>query len=564
MENLEAQVLDVSKIQIIPSDTEIPVHDNPIQTKRPLCTNFPENSIILDKLEGINVTECGSDLFIKEYKVIDNIEDLKKYLSELIIRFDTDPKYLNKHDFQYLMTTIYKTLLHLYDVDVRALMVKEWLNPHSDKYIPTEKLVAETIEELNRKLDQEVLDRIQAVANEATLRLQGDQELSDFLNREVLRIEGLISDETSARQSADSNLQDNIDSEAGTRASEITRVEGLISTEELARQLADQNLQNTKQDNLTAGDNISITNNVISAVDTIYDDTEIKSDISNLEQNKQDNLIAGSNIQISGNTISATDTIYDDTEVRGLIDDVDQKVDNLDDFTCGTIVPTTTNFVEGTEYTIHEALQRTANLFEGYQGEIDDINELIPNQTTPQNQLADKAFVNSTVATNAANFRGNWNNYTSIPTNINDYPEDYSGNKTPTNNDYLVVQDGTDYGATYTGMWRFIYIGTWEVDGKLGWHPQYRVGSAFTAEQQAAIDSGITQSKVIKYDNYNNTIGTLQTDKLDKVYTTNKVYGTNNLGVQTVYTAGTGIAFENGYINSTIQDDLLPLIYAGL
>jgi len=30
MENLEAQVLDVSKIQIIPSDTEIPVHDNPI------------------------------------------------------------------------------------------------------------------------------------------------------------------------------------------------------------------------------------------------------------------------------------------------------------------------------------------------------------------------------------------------------------------------------------------------------------------------------------------------------------------------------------------------------
>ena len=520
----EPKIIDVSKIQIIPSDTEIPVHNNPIQTKRPLCTNFPENSIILDKLEGVNITECGSDLFIKEYKVIDNIEDLKKYLSELLIRFDTDSKYLTKHDFQYLITTIYKTLLHLYDIDVRALMVKEWPNPHSDKYIPTEKLVAETIEELGRKVDQEVLDRIQAVANEAALRLQGDQELSDLLSQAITRLEGLISDEVSARQSADFDLQDSIDAEAGTRSSEITRVEGLISAEELARQQADTNLQNTKQDNLTAGDNISITNNVISAVDTIYDDTE----------------------------------------VRGLISQVDQKVDALDDFECGTIVPTTTNFVEGTEYTVHEALQRTANLFEGYQGEIDDINDLIPNQATTSNQLADKAFVNNTVATNAANFRGNWNTWTAVPTNISDYPEDYTGSKTPTNNDYLVIQDASGYSASCDGQWRFIYIGDWTTDGKSGWNPAYRIGHAFTQAQQDAIDSGITSGKVSTYDGYSNRIGAVETDKVDKVYTANKIYGTNNQGTQTTYTAGTGISFENGQINTTIQDDLLPLIYAGL
>ena len=264
-----------------------------------------------------------------------------------------------------------------------------------------------------------------------------------------------------------------------------------------------------KQNTLVAEDNIIIQGDHISAVDTIYDDTEVKNDISNLQENKQDNLTAGNNIHIEGSIISAIDTIYDDTEVRELIDSVDQKVDSLDEFTCGAIVPTTTNFVEGTDYTIHESLQRTANLFEGQQGEIDDINDLIPNQATNINQLADKAFVNSTVATNAANFRGNWTNFTSVPSNVNDYPADYSGSKIPTNNDYLVVQDGTDYDPSNTGMWRFIYVGDWSIAGKSGWTPQYRVGSAFTAEQLNAINSGITSQKVSNYDNYRQEIDDL-------------------------------------------------------
>ena len=469
--------------------------------------------ILSDPIEDLNTPipkpinlEIDSEQRLKKCDPIEDLNTLKEKLIKLGIRFDTDPKLYSKKDYWLLICILYRALTHLYDIDVRALIVEEWLNPHSNKYIPTEKLVAEAIEELDGKIDQEILNRIQAIADEAALRLQKDQELSNSLNREVVRLEGLISQEEN------------------TRTSEITRVEGLISAEELARQQADTNLQNTKQDNLTAGDNISITNNVISAVDTIYDDTE----------------------------------------VRGLIDAVDQKVDNLDEFTCGTITPTTTNFVEGTDYTVHEALQRTANLFEGYQGYIDDINELIPNQTTPSNQLADKAFVNSTVATNAANFRGNWTNFTAVPTSVNDYPADYSGSKTPTNNDYLVVQDGTDYDPANTGMWRFIYVGDWSTLGKSGWAPQYRVGSAFTAEQQAAIDSGITSTKVTKYEGYNSSIGALQTDKLDKVYTANKIYGTNNLGTQISYTAGSGISFNNGQINSTAFDDLFPLIAAGL
>lgn len=492
-------------------------------------------------------------------------------LKVLFIKFNTSPHEYQKRDY-YLLLQILGGLIDNLE------LITDWDNV-SDETIPSSKLVKDTLQQLNDSKES-LINKVSTFSqNPDDIHYPSEKLVSDSLNTAYSQIRKEVND----------------------RVSEILRVEGLISSEKTARELADYNLQNTKQDNLTPGSNISIVNNIISAVDTIYDDTEVKQDISNLEQNKQNNLTAGDNIsingttisavdttykasdfdikdlsdstnlrqtwsgkqdeltageniQINGTTISATDTIYDDTEVKGLIDTVDQKVENLDEFTCGTIVSTTTNFVEGTDYTVHEALQRTANLFEGYQGEIDDINALIPNQTTTSNQLADKAFVNDTVATNAANFRGSWTNFTAVPTSVNDYPADYSGSKTPTNNDYLVVQDGTDYDPSNTGMWRFIYVGDWNIAGKSGWTPQYRVGSAFTQAQQDAIDSGITSTKVGTYDGYATSIGALQTDKLDKVYTADKVYGTNNQGSQIAYTAGNNISFTNGQISATESD----------
>lgn len=314
---------------------------------------------------------------------------------------------------------------------------------------------------------------------------------------------------------------------------------------------------------------------------------------------------------------------------------VDGKVGDLNEWTTEQYTPTTTNFVVGHTYTVEEAFQRTASLFAGQQGEIDDIEAVIPAQATAQNQLADKSFVNATIATNSANFRGNWATWTNVPTQADQYPEDYVGNKTPTNNDYMVVSDASDYvpepfpavrvetkstgwgsaiitvtnivnaqtvdivhtsasgeiqlfdndvyvtysspywsiysknapiiindvvypvGTKYrwsytsvvdfvvntsitniSGAWRFIYIGTWATDGKNGWHPAYRIGTAFTQEQQAAIDSGITKNMVDNYVNptstantaYNKRITALETDKRDIINSANKVYATDANG----------------------------------
>lgn len=130
--------------------------------------------------------------------------------------------------------------------------------------------------------------------------------------------------------------------------------------------------------------------------------------------------------------------------------------------------------------------------------DISTINSKIPVEATSSNQLADKAFVNSTIQTSTANFRGNWGTWTNVPTSASSYPVDYTGSTTPTVNDYMVVQDASDYiGDTLEGTWRFKYSGTWATDGKNGWLPEYQVNETpLTTAQLAALNSGITSSDV--------------------------------------------------------------------
>ncbi|MCQ2076132.1 MAG: hypothetical protein MJZ20_03720 [Bacteroidaceae bacterium] len=112
--------------------------------------------------------------------------------------------------------------------------------------------------------------------------------------------------------------------------------------------------------------------------------------------------------------------------------------------------------------------------------DIDAINELIPNTASADNQLADKNFVNSTVGTNTAIFRGTFNSLEEL--------EAYAGEKT--NNDYaFVITTDSAGNAAYN---RYKYDGeAWEFEYTLN-------NSSFTAEQWAAIQSGITAELVEK------------------------------------------------------------------
>lgn len=147
------------------------------------------------------------------------------------------------------------------------------------------------------------------------------------------------------------------------------------------------------------------------------------------------------------------------------------------------------------------------------QTNITTINNKIPAEATSTNKLADKAYVDNAIQTNSAHFRGNWATWSDVPSNAADYPADDDGNKTPTTNDYMVVQDASDYtGDTLVGAWQFAYTGTWATNGKNGWLPKFQINEEpLTPAQQAALDSGITSSLVTQIGTNQTNIGTLQT-----------------------------------------------------
>lgn len=114
------------------------------------------------------------------------------------------------------------------------------------------------------------------------------------------------------------------------------------------------------------------------------------------------------------------------------------------------------------------------------QNNIADIRSLIPLQASTSNQLADKSFVNSSIATNTANFIGTFNSVAEL--------EAYSG--TLTNNDYAFVATTDSAGNTLYDRYKY-NADTQE------WLFEYELNnSSFTAQQWASINSGITSGDV--------------------------------------------------------------------
>lgn len=205
---------------------------------------------------------------------------------------------------------------------------------------------------------------------------------------------------------------------------------------------------------------------------------------------------------------------------------------------------------------IGQQIETLNQAMQAIQQRMTELNALIPSQASASNKLADKAFVNSSVQTATANFRGNWNDFSSVPTDASLYPVDYAGSKTPTVNDYLVVQDASDYTEeTLEGTWRFKYSGTWSVEGKNGWRPEYQVNETpLTQAQLEALNSGATASKISEIDNKNGII-TINDDGVAFGDSTNFILGGNNVTNPTSFVRRTALALWN-YIKGKVQAGL--------
>lgn len=107
--------------------------------------------------------------------------------------------------------------------------------------------------------------------------------------------------------------------------------------------------------------------------------------------------------------------------------------------------------------------------------QLNKVTELIPNTATADNQLADKNFVNSSISTATAEFRGTVENLEDL------------NNLTADINDYAFYKHKDENGNTVFDRYKF--TDQWKYEYTLN-------NSSFTAEQWSAINSEITSSLV--------------------------------------------------------------------
>ena len=158
--------------------------------------------------------------------------------------------------------------------------------------------------------------------------------------------------------------------------------------------------------------------------------------------------------------------------------------------------------------------------------------------TTSKNAIENGAmtnFVNSSIATNTANYIGLFDSIEELNT--------YTG--TITNNDYAFVV-GTDE-AGNTKYVRYKYS-----DSTDTWLEEYTLNnSSYTAEEWAAIQSGIKSGDVEQINTNKTNIETLQTDKADRSELVGKnVTGTEYTIDGVTYTSGEGAEIFNDYTNN--------------
>lgn len=151
---------------------------------------------------------------------------------------------------------------------------------------------------------------------------------------------------------------------------------------------------------------------------------------------------------------------------------------------------------------------------------ISTINGKIPSAASSTNQLADKNFVNSSIATNTATFRGTFDSVAEL--------EAYSGEKD--DNDYAFVTEADSDGNTYYDKYK--YNGT-------TWVFEYRLNnSSFTSAQWATINSGANSTNIGQIATNTSDIADLTTNKQDVISDLSTIRSNASAGANAATTIG--------------------------
>ena len=323
---------------------------------------------------------------------------------------------------------------------------------------------------------------------ETTYRLtQTGNEVQTLLNK-ILPNENAIAAETERAGAAEQTLQDNIDAEKN-RAEGAEQIlqenidavsqggSAAVATERERAEAAEQQLQA----NINAEEQSRI-------ADVDAEETRAKA----AEQQNASDITSETNRAEAAEQTLQQNIDTEETRARGAEGTLQGNIDAEALARSGADTTLQGN-IDAEETRAKAAEKQNAD-------DIDAIESLIPVAATPQNKLADKAFVNSSIQTNTADFKGTFNSLAElqqVTANANDYG-------------YVISTDSA--GNTVYSRYKY-------VEG-IGWVFEYNLNnSSFTAAEWAAIQSGMTAMLVAKLNNLptNDVLQQLIGTKQDKL-----------------------------------------------
>lgn len=264
-----------------------------------------------------------------------------------------------------------------------------------------------------------------AVASEKARAMLEESNLSQAINNEVER-----------SQTAESALSESISTERTRATGAESELSQAIGAEELRAKSAESDLQGLISDEETRAKEA---------------ESGLSEDIST-ERTRATNAESGLSQDI------ATERDRAATAEAQLRHDVEEVSENL-----------------------QQVSQRELDTDEDFENRIAEIEGKIPAQATSTNQLADKDFVNSSIATNTANFVATFESLQALE----EYPTTGL-----TNNDYAFVKATDSEGNTEYQRYK------WNATNA-EWKYEYTLNnSSFTQAQWETINSGLTSSDV--------------------------------------------------------------------
>lgn len=172
--------------------------ETPVKNGFPTYRKLDPKSCANSKTQGgmlLQNPTSDSSMFQDALPEIENLEELLKWLTGLLIHFDTSPQNYIKSDYKLLISIIVKSLIHLYkestfyvlDSDFKKKIdeIEDKINEESDKIRILEDKIGEGIENVSEQVQENTSDIEMLKTNYTTLKDKLPTIISDTFSQYI-------------------------------------------------------------------------------------------------------------------------------------------------------------------------------------------------------------------------------------------------------------------------------------------------------------------------------------------------------------------------------------------